>query len=135
MARLLTFAAGRRAKWIVFGTWWLLILGSLAAKAPTKFQDAEKNDSASFLPGDAESTKALAATKRLQSGEQAPMVVVFRRQGGLTDADRATIKDRVGRFNAERARLAAAGKDPFRRTTDLRPGAQTADAVLYTGSI
>src|SRR3954470_6733276 len=118
MARLLTIPAGRRAKRIVFGVWWLLVIGSLAAQLPTKFQDAEKNDSASFLPGDAESTKALDETKRLQSGEQAPMVVVFRREGGLTGADRATIAERVGRFNSARAKLAASGQDPFERTTD-----------------
>src|SRR5215212_5782533 len=135
MARLLTLAAGRRAKWIVFGTWWVLIIGSLAAGLPTKFQDAEKNDSASFLPGDAESTKALDATKRLQSGEQAPIVVVFRREGGLTAADRGDIETRVGRFNDERAKLAGEGEDPFKRTTDLRPGAETPDSILYVGTI
>jgi RND superfamily putative drug exporter len=135
MSRLLTFAAGRRAKWIVFAAWWAVVIGSLAAGLPAKFQDAEKNDSASFLPGDAESTKALEATKRLQSGEQAPMVVVFRREGGLKPADRETIDERVKRFNDARARRAAAGEDPFQRTGDLRPGARTADAVLYTTTI
>ena len=135
MARFLAFPAGRRAKWVVFATWWLLIIGSLAAQLPAKFQDAEKNDSASFLPGDAESTKALEATEELQSGEQLPMVVVFRREGGLTDADRTTIEERVGAFNEVRAQRAADGEDPFERTTDLRAGPEAPDAVLYTATI
>jgi RND superfamily putative drug exporter len=135
VGRLLAIPAGRRAKWVVFFTWMVVVFGSSAAQLPTKFQDAEKNDAASFLPGDAESTKALEQTKRLQSGELAPMVVIFRREGGLTAADRARIAALVERFNRERARLAADGKDPFRRTTPLRKGPETRDAVLYTATI
>ena len=135
MSRLLEVAAGRTAKWVIVALWALAIAGSLVAQLPAKFQDAEKNDAASFLPGDAESTQALEAARRLQSGEQAPIVVVYRRAGGLTAADRAEISARIDRFNAERARRAAAGEDPFRRTSDLRPGPRAPDAVLYTGTI
>ena len=126
MTRLLTFPAGRRAKWVVFATWILFIFGVSAAQLPTKFQEAEKNDSASFLPGDAESTKALEETKRLQSGEQAPIVVVFRREGGLTEADRSEITTRVQRFNDERADLAAGGRGPVQ--AHHRPGARARGA-------
>ena len=55
----------------------------LGANLPGKFADAEKNESTSFLPGDAESTRALQATEQLQGAEQAPIVVVYRREGGL----------------------------------------------------
>src|SRR3954447_5763742 len=123
MAGLLSIASGRRAKWVIAAGWLLAVFVCVGADLPGKFSDAEKNESSSFLPGDAESTKALNATKRLQAGEQAPMVAVFRREGGLTAADRATIRLRVGRFNTERARLARAGKDAFRRTEDFRPTA------------
>lgn len=53
-----------------------------------KFADAQQNESSSFLPGDAESTDALKAAEALQNGELAPLVVVFRREGGLTPEDR-----------------------------------------------
>ena len=135
MSRLLTLAAGRRAKWIVLGVWLLVVFGSLAANLPGKYADAEKNDSASFLPGGAESTKALKATKALQDGEQAPMVAIFRRPGGLTAGDQATIRARIARFNAERVRRAAAGEDPFKRTQPFRRGATADDAVLYVANI
>ena len=69
MSSLLTTFAGRRAKWVIAAVWLLAIIGSAAADLPGKFTDAEKNESTSFLPGDAESTKALAVTKRFQAGE------------------------------------------------------------------
>jgi hypothetical protein len=37
--------------------WLLVAAGSIAANLPGKFSEAEKNDSASFLPADAESTR------------------------------------------------------------------------------
>jgi putative drug exporter of the RND superfamily len=91
MSKLLTFPAGRRAKWIVLGVWLVVIFGSMAANLPGKFADNEKNESTSFLPGDAESTKALEATKQLQGAELAPIVIVYHRDGGLTAQDRARI--------------------------------------------
>jgi RND superfamily putative drug exporter len=100
MSRFLTFPAGRRAKWVVFAVWVIAVLGMGAANLPGKFSDAEKNESTSFLPGDAESTKALAVTKQLEGGERAATVIVYRRDGGLTGADKAQIKDDIGRLNA-----------------------------------
>jgi RND superfamily putative drug exporter len=68
-----TFPAGRRAKWVVFGIWFLAIfIAAGPANLPGKFEDAESNEATSYLPGSAESTKALAATESLQNGEIAP---------------------------------------------------------------
>src|SRR3954451_24144592 len=91
MRSVLTFPAGRRAKWIIFGAWIVLIFAISALNLPGKFADAEKNESSSFLPGDAESTRALAVTKELQGAETVQTVVVFRRAGGLTPGDGAYI--------------------------------------------
>jgi RND superfamily putative drug exporter len=98
MASMLTKAAGRKMKWVVAAVWLLAIVGSFAANLPAKFSDAEENESTSFLPGDAESTTALAASKRFQGGELAPLVIVYRRDGGLTVAD-------TSRIAADRAAL------------------------------
>src|SRR3954447_4200395 len=135
MSRLLAIAAGRTAKWVVVAVWFLIAVVSIGLNLPGKFADAEKNDSASFLPGDAESTKALNASKALQSGEQVPMVAVFRREGGLRPADQQVIMTRIDRFNARRSELAGKGEDPFRRTTDFKRGPVAKDAVLYTAVI
>ena len=72
------------------------------AKLPTKFADAENNESTSFLPGDAESTKALTATEDLQGGELAPAVIVYRRESGLTPADFAKIHEDVAKMTTKR---------------------------------
>jgi putative drug exporter of the RND superfamily len=103
MQRLLTFPAHRWGKWIVLASWLALIAGMVALNLPGKFADAERNESTSFLPGDAESTEALRVAEQLQDGEQAPTVVVYRRDGGLTAADRREIRadtaqlDRISR--------------------------------------
>ena len=104
MASFLTIFAGRRAKWVVAAVWMLAIVGSFAANLPGKFTDAEKNESTSFLPGDAESTAALTATKRFQDGEVAPLVIVYRREGGLTSADKQTIAADRAAINGLRLR-------------------------------
>ena len=91
MQRLLTFPASRRGKWIVLFAWLLLVFGGGALGLPAKFSEAEENESTSFLPGEAESTKALEVTEKLQEGELAPTVVVYRRAAGLTAADREEI--------------------------------------------
>jgi putative drug exporter of the RND superfamily len=115
----LSFPAGRRTKWIVLAIWILAIFGAVGANLPGKFTDAEDNESTSFLPGDAESTKALTATEDLQGGELAPAVIVFRRDSGLTAADRRTIQADVAKLAEQRfpgvvadgATAAAGGKD------------------------
>jgi RND superfamily putative drug exporter len=98
-----TFAAGRRAKWIVFAVWFVVIFAAAGpANLPGKFEDAESNEATSYLPGSAESTAALDATESLQKGELAPAVIVFRRESGLTAADRRTIVEDVGKMTEER---------------------------------
>ena len=93
---MFTLAAGRRAKWVVFAIWLLAIfIASGPAALPEKFEDAESNEATSYLPGSAESTDALAATEELQDGELAPAVIVYRRESGLTGADKRQIVEDV----------------------------------------
>jgi putative drug exporter of the RND superfamily len=118
---IFSLPAGRRSKWIVFTIWFVAIFIAVSpiADLPTKFSDAEQNESTSFLPGDAESTKALTATEDLQGGELAPAVILFRRESGLTAADRRTIQEDVAKLAQKRfpgvvadgATAAAGGKD------------------------
>ncbi len=117
-----TFAAGRRAKWVVFAIWFVVIFVAAGpANLPAKFEDAESNEATSYLPGSAESTKALKATESLQNGEIAPAVIIFRRESGLTAADHRTIVEDVGKMTrgerfpgvvADGETAAAGGKRP-----------------------
>jgi len=100
---LFTFAAGRRAKWVVFAIWFLAIFVAAGpANLPGKFEDAESNEATSYLPGSAESTAALDAVETLQDGELAPAVIVYRRESGLTEADRRAIVADVEAMTAKR---------------------------------
>jgi putative drug exporter of the RND superfamily len=95
--------AGPRAKWVVFAIWVVgIFVAAVPADLPGRFMDAEDNESTSFLPGDAESTEALEAAEELQGGELAPAVIVYRRESGLTPADRERIVRDVGRLTEER---------------------------------
>jgi RND superfamily putative drug exporter len=102
MKKLLMLPAGPRSKWVVLAIWLVAIFAVSGAQLPTKFEDIQKNDSASFLPGDAESTKALEKTEELQGAENVTIVAVYRRDGGLTAADRARIAEDRERLNALR---------------------------------
>lgn len=127
-----TFAAGRRSKWIVFAIWLVgIFIAAGPANLPGKFEDAESNEATSYLPGDAESTAALKATEALQQGELAPAVIVFRRDSGLTAADRQAIIDDVGKMTAKRfpgvvpdGVTAAAGGNP-EGSTPVPPSSET----------
>src|SRR4051795_6988103 len=103
MSRLFTLPAGRRSKYVVLAVVALVYLA--AASQAGKFEKAQKNETSSFLPGKAESVKALDAIERYPGGELAPAVIVFERRGGLTPADRARIDGTVAKLNADRPRL------------------------------
>ncbi len=86
MSGVFTFAASRRGKWLLALAW--LVLAAAAGSVASKFQDAQKNDPASYLPGSAESSKALTAVTRISGGDQVTdTVVVYRRLSGLTAGD------------------------------------------------
>ena len=98
-----TIATGRRSKWVVFLIWVVgIFIAAGPAQLPTKFADAENNESTSFLPGDAESTHALTATEDLQGGELAPAVIVYERKTGLTPADFAKIREDAAKMTTKR---------------------------------
>jgi putative drug exporter of the RND superfamily len=134
MAKLLTLPAGRRAKWVVAGLSLLVVALSLGAALPARYADAENNESTTFLPGDAESTKVLGITEELQGGEQAPIVIVYRREGGLTAADRARVAADRGELNAairENRGGVYRAVSPFGAPQPSRTG----DAALLVGSV
>jgi RND superfamily putative drug exporter len=97
MGALARIVTGRRSKWLVVAVWVVLTVpfGALGGK----LADATDNRTESFLPADAESTQALRVQEqRFPGGETVTGLIVYRRAGGLTDADQAEI-----RADAERA--------------------------------
>jgi RND superfamily putative drug exporter len=93
---IIAVASGRRAKWAVVVFW--LIIVALAGPLSGKLTAAEKNDSSSWLPAKAESTKVLDLQSRFQSPNIFTAVVVYDRPSGLTSADRAKAVADAKRF-------------------------------------
>jgi RND superfamily putative drug exporter len=100
MSRLFTIAASRRTKWVVALVW--LIVAAAAGSVSGKFQAAQKNDPASYLPGSAESSRALTQIRAISGGDEVTAAVaVFHRAAGLRHTDLEAIKtDRV-KLNAQ----------------------------------
>jgi RND superfamily putative drug exporter len=107
---LFTLPAGRIAKWIVFAV--TFVVFAAFASQGGKFENAQKTETSSFLPGSAESVKALNAIDRFPGGEEAPAVIVYERASGLTDADKQRISATVGKLNADRKPLVGQAQPP-----------------------
>lgn len=127
MKSFLTFPTGTRARWLVVAAWFIGMFVVFSFNVPGKFADAENNESVSYLPGDAEATRALEAQKKLTGSEEAPMVLVYRRDGGLTPADQRRIAADVKKLNAEVDGVS----QPFRVAQKSKDGS----AVIVTSSI
>jgi RND superfamily putative drug exporter len=78
---------GRWSKWVVLGLWVVII--AIAGPLAGKLTDVEKNDNSAWLPGKAESTQVADLQKQFQPDDIAPAVIVYERQSGLTEADKA----------------------------------------------
>ena len=78
-----------RSKFVVLAAW----LVALAALGPLigSFESKQRNEPSSFLPGDAESVRALELSDQFPSAEGVAGIVVFSREDGLTPADREQI--------------------------------------------
>src|SRR3954454_7596653 len=87
---------GRKSKWAVVIFWLVLIfgMGSLAGK----LQDAQKNDTKSWLPGSSESTQALDRQEAFKSSNTYEAVIVYSRDSGLTPIDREKITGDAPKF-------------------------------------
>ncbi|MBU3673827.1 MAG: MMPL family transporter [Solirubrobacteraceae bacterium] len=82
---------GKRGRWVVVAVWLLAVIGFGAAQLPSKFEKVQNNESTSFLPGDAESTKALTDAEEIRGEESVTIVAVYRNPDGLTAANKARI--------------------------------------------
>ena len=96
--KLVTIPAGKYAKFFVLGVW--LIVFVLLFSAAGRFEKAQRNESASFLPGNAESFAALELEKKLPGGEQIPGLIVYHREGGLTAIDIEAIHSDLANLQA-----------------------------------
>jgi RND superfamily putative drug exporter len=128
---LIQLPGGRRTKFAVIGVWLVVLfaLGPLAGK----FEDAQENDPGDYLPAKAESVKTLDRLHGFRSDGEADAITVFRRDGGLTAADRAAIEQLRQTIN-ERIRPAMnrVRQDSVAATAPARISADRGTALLTT---
>jgi putative drug exporter of the RND superfamily len=103
----LRLPGGRRTKFAVIGIW--LVVAVAIGPLAGKFEDAQENDPANYLPANAESVKTLERLEGFPSDDQADAITVFHRGGGLTARDRAAI-ERVRTAINEQVRPAINGE-------------------------
>jgi len=76
---------GPVTKWIVLGFW--LIAMAAGGTFAGKLADVQNNEASSWLPGSAESTRALEKLEPFRDPNTIPTVVVYERDSGLTAED------------------------------------------------
>jgi len=76
---------GRVTKWFVLAFWLLAVV--VAGPFAAKLSDVQNNESSSWLPASAESTRALERMEPFQDPNAIPTVVVYERTSGLTPDD------------------------------------------------
>jgi RND superfamily putative drug exporter len=122
MKVVLHAAAGRRSRFVVLAVSLGVLLGlsSLAGQ----LGDVTSNATVDSLPASSESRAVLRAAAEFPSSNVLPAVVVYRRDSGLTTADRAAIV-------ADRAKLERAGLDTVGGVGGPRLSQDGTSALLF----
>jgi putative drug exporter of the RND superfamily len=130
IARVAGAVTGPRGRLVTIAVW--VLLGVAGFLARSHIDDVTAAGQSSFLPKNAESTRALDVLQRSQkSGEEVPVVLVFERNGGLSKVDLRAI----GRIGDGLNELGITGAtpviDPFSADSEAPFGqvAKVADGV------
>ncbi len=89
---------GHISKWIVL-VFWLLAVG-VSANFASQLTDVQNNESSSWLPSSAESTRAIEKLASFQDQNSIPTVLVYERTGGMTREDLATAAEQAKKVGA-----------------------------------
>jgi len=84
---------GRVTKWLVLAFWVIVVVA--AGSVASKLSDVQDNQTSSWLPGSAESTKALEKLAPFQDENDIATVMVFTKDSGLTKSDLASIGQKL----------------------------------------
>jgi putative drug exporter of the RND superfamily len=96
---LASFVTGKRTKWVVLGVWVVLFLALFPVGS--QLSDETEDDTTSFLPESAESTEVVhRLDDDFASGETTQGLIVYERDGGLTEADKRTIAQQAEELEA-----------------------------------
>lgn len=105
--RLAAGVTGPRGRWLAVGVWVLLAVAGLFGHS--RLGGVTAAGQASYLPSNSESTRVVDALQRsYKGGNDVPVLIVFDREGGLTQAD----LDAIGRLGSGLERLGLTGATP-----------------------
>lgn len=82
---------GRITKWVVLGV--VVVATVFMGMFSTKLADVQNNEASSWLPESAESTRVLEELSESVDPNDIPTLVVYHRDGGLTDDDLAAMEE------------------------------------------
>jgi RND superfamily putative drug exporter len=106
LRKIASIVTGRRSKWVVLVAWIVAVFAVFPLGS--KLADKTTDDTQSFLPASAESTKVVKSLDEdFDQGETDDAIVVYQRDGGLTAADQQKIR-------ADAQKIQAAGPDKIR---------------------
>ncbi|MET9517768.1 MMPL family transporter [Streptomyces sp. NPDC002994] len=89
----------RAAPWAVIALWAIAV--AVALTFAGKLGDVQRDEAVDYLPASADSTQAEKLQQLLPGGETTDLVLVYRRDGGLTAADRGAAQGQVDAIAAE----------------------------------
>lgn len=84
---------------------WFALFG-MGGASFGKISDVSTNDQVQFLPASSEATKVQELQSQFRGDEAIPAIVIFQRDGGLTDSDREAIATAASDFQATEGVLA-----------------------------
>jgi putative drug exporter of the RND superfamily len=106
LRKVASIVTGRRSKWVILVVWIVAVFAVFPLGS--KLTDKTTDDTQSFLPASAESTKVVKSLDNdFDQGETDDAIVVYQRDGGLTAADQQKIR-------ADAQKIQAAGPDNIR---------------------
>ena len=117
---------GRVSKWIVLAA--VLGITVIMAGFSAKLTSVQNNEASSWLPESAESTQVLEELSETVDPNDIPTLVVYQRDGGLTEDDLAQIEDDGGGDRRDRRRHRPGRADARGRGGGRGPGGAGADA-------
>ncbi len=118
--RISVLPTGRRSAWLTIVIW-IVVVAALSPLAG-KLTEVENNETSAWLPGNAESLKVANAQEDFPNGETLTAVIVYHRDGGLTQED-------LARIEADRTELTA--RYPETPPSPAFPS-EDGHAVIYT---
>ncbi|MFE6359689.1 MMPL family transporter [Streptomyces sp. NPDC057806] len=83
----------RGIPWLVLGLW--IVVLAIASPFASQLADVQRDRAVDYLPAGADSTQVARIQEQLPGGETTQMIVVYHRDGGLTEADKATAAGQI----------------------------------------